>query len=75
MVVTQTAVMADTQMTTCTPTTRKYGGALRKRRRWLRRIYEGDEIYVAYDSVYWNRWTGDERIKTKMVAYYTELEE
>ena len=26
-------------------------------------IYEDDEIYVAYDTVYWNNWTGDENIK------------
>jgi hypothetical protein len=38
-------------------------------------IYEDDEIYVAYDNVYWTTWNGDENIKREMVAYYTELEE
>ena len=36
-------------------------------------IYEGDKIYVAYDSEYWNNLTGDEKIKNEMVVYCAEL--
>ena len=38
-------------------------------------IYEGDEIYVPYDGDFGERWTGDDSIKSAMVAYYAELEE
>ena len=38
-------------------------------------LYDDDETYVAYDTAYWNRWIGDERIKNEMIAYYEELQE
>ena len=37
-------------------------------------MYEDEEIYIAYDSEYYNRWIGNEVIKRQMVPYYDDIE-